>query len=204
MSEEQVERAERSDAPPTTAVHQRAVAHDAAEARSWHEAAIVGRTVTVNRPRAELYAFWRDFRNLAGFMENIKSVEVGDDRRSHWVVAVPGGRTVEWTSVITEDKPDELIAWESVDGDIKNTGLIQFSDAAPGRGTLVSATIVYDPPAGEVGKLIAKLFQKEPKVQARRDLRRFKQLMETGEISTSEAGPAAPRGGMKTDKSEEH
>jgi len=202
MSQEQVERAERSDAPATAAVRQRAVAHEAAEARSWHEAAVVGRTVTVNRPRAEVYAFWRDFRNLAGFMENIKSVEVGDNQRSHWVIAAPGDRTVEWTSVITQDEPDRLIAWESVDGDIKNTGLIQFEDAPPGRGTYVSATIVYDPPAGEVGKLIAKLFQKEPKIQARRDLRRFKQLMETGEISTSQAGPAAPRGGMDADHSE--
>ena len=204
MSEEQVERAEQSDAPPTTAVHQKAVAHEAAEARSWHEAAIVGRTVTINRPRGELYAFWRDFRNLAGFMENIKSVEVGDDQRSHWVVAAPGGRTVEWDSVITQDEPDALIAWESVGGDIKNTGMIQFEDAPPGRGTYVSATIVYDPPGGDIGKMMAKLFQKEPKIQARRDLRRFKQLMETGEISTSEAGPAAPRGGMKTDESKEH
>jgi uncharacterized membrane protein len=200
MSSEEVQRAEQSDAPPTAAVHQRAVAHEAAEARSWHEAALVGRTVTINRPRAELYAFWRDFRNLAGFMENIKSVEIGDERRSHWVVAAPGGRTVEWNSVITQDEPDRLIAWESVDGDIKNTGMIQFADAAPGRGTIVSATIVYDPPGGDIGKLIAKLFGKEPKVQARHDLRRFKQLMETGEISTSEAGPAAPRGGMHTDE----
>jgi uncharacterized membrane protein len=201
MSEEQVERAVQSDAPLTTAVHQKAVAHEAAEARSWHEAAIVGRTVTINRPRSELYAFWRDFRNLAAFMENIKSVEVDDGLHSHWVVAAPGG-AVQWTSVITQDEPDSLIAWESTDGDIKNSGLIQFYDAAPGRGTLVSATIVYDPPGGDIGKLIAKLFQKEPKMQARRDLRRFKQLMETGEISTSEAGPAAPRGGMKTDEKE--
>jgi uncharacterized membrane protein len=196
-----VERAQQSDAPPTAAVHQRAVAHEAAEARSWHEAALVGRTVTINRPRAEVFAFWRDFRNLARFLENIRDVQVGDDRRSHWVVEAPGGRTVEWDSVITQETPDELIAWESVDGaDIKNTGLIQFRDGPPGRGVEVTATIVYDPPGGDVGKLIAKLFQREPKVQARRDLRRFKQLMETGEISTSEAGPAAPRGGMKTEE----
>ena len=204
MSEEQVERAKQSDAPPTTAVHQRAVAREAAEARGWDDAALAGRTVTVNRPRAEVYAFWRDLRNLAHFMENIKSIELGDGQRSHWVVAAPGGRTVEWDSVITQDEPDRLIAWEAVGGDIKNTGMIQFEDAPPGRGTYVSATIVYDPPGGDIGKMMAKLFQKEPKIQARRDLRRFKQLMETGEIATSEAGPAAPRGGMKTDESKEH
>jgi uncharacterized membrane protein len=195
MSEENVQRARESDAPLSAAVHQRDVGHEAAEERGWHEAAIVGRTVTINKSRAELYAFWRDFRNLARFLENIERVDVGDDRRSHWVIKAPAGRTVEWDSQITEDEPDRVIAWESVDGgDIKNTGRIEFSDAAPGRGTLVTATIVYDPPGGDVGKLIAKLFQKEPKVQARRDLRRFKQLMETGEISTSAAPDAGPRG----------
>ena len=191
---DQVERAERSDAPPTTAVHQRAVAHEAAEARGWSEASLAGRTVTINRPREEVYAFWRDFRNLAQVLENVERVDVGDDRRSHWVISAPGGRTVEWDSVITEDEPGQSIAWESVEGaDIKNSGLIQFSDGPPGRGTQVTATIIYDPPGGDIGKLIAKLFQKEPKVQVRQDLRRFKQLMETGEVSTSKPGPAAPR-----------
>jgi uncharacterized membrane protein len=195
MSNEHVQAARESDAPLTAAVHQRDVAHEAAEERGWHEAALVGRTITVNRPRSEVYAFWRDFRNLARFMENIERVEPGDDRRSHWVVKAPAGRSVEWDSVLVVDEPDRLLVWESVEGaDIKNNGRIEFRDGPPGRGTEVTATIVYDPPAGELGKLIAKLFQKEPKVQARRDLRRFKQLMETGEISTSRAPDAAPRG----------
>ncbi len=194
MSEQNVERALESDAPLSAAVHQRDLGHEIAEDRGWHEAAIVGRTVTINKPRPELYAFWRDFRNLARFLENVERVDVGDSRQSHWVIKAPAGKTVEWDSQITEDEPDRLIAWESVAGDIKNAGRIEFSDAAPGRGTLVTATIVYDPPGGDIGKLIAKLFQKEPKVQARRDLRRFKQLMETGEISTSAAPDAGPRG----------
>jgi len=195
MSDENVERARESDAPLTAAVHQRDVAKEVAEDRGWREAALVGRTVTINRPRSELYAFWRDFRNLAAFMENVESVTPGDDRISHWVVKAPAGRTVQWDAIVTEDVPGEVIAWESVEGaDIKNTGRIEFRDGPPGRGTEVTATIVYDPPAGELGKLIAKLFQKEPKIQARRELRRFKQLMETGEVSTSEAPDAAPRG----------
>ena len=189
-----VERALQSDAPLTAAVHQRDVAHEAAEERSWHEAALVGRTITVNRPREELYAFWRDFRNLARFMENVERVDISDNRRSHWVVKAPAGKTVEWDSLLTEEEEGRVLAWESVEGaDIKNTGRIEFRDAPPGRGTEITATIVYDPPGGDLGKLIAKLFQKEPKIQARRDLRRFKQLMETGEISTSAAPDAAPR-----------
>jgi uncharacterized membrane protein len=194
MPDETVERALESDAPLTAAVHQRDVAHEAAEERGWHEAALVGRTITINRPREEVYAFFRDFKNLPLFMENIESVTIGDERRSHWVVSAPAGRTVEWDSTITEEVPGELIAWESAEGaDIKNTGRVEFRDGPPGRGTELTATIVYDPPGGDLGKLIAKLFQKEPKVQARRDLRRFKQLMETGEISTSKAPDAAPR-----------
>jgi uncharacterized membrane protein len=195
MPEENVERARESDAPLSTAVHQRDVGHEAAEGRGWDEAAIIGRTVTINKPRPELYAFWRDFRNLARFLENIERVDVGDDRRSHWVVRAPAGKTVEWDSEITEDEPDQLIAWQSLaGGDIKNAGRIEFKDGPPGRGTEVTATILYEPPGGDIGKLIAKLFQREPKVQARRDLRRFKQLMETGEISTSAAADAGPRG----------
>jgi uncharacterized membrane protein len=147
---------------------------------------LVGRTVTINRPRHELYAFWRDFSNLPRIMENIESVTEIDERRSHWVVRAPAGQTVEWDSVIVEDIPDELISWQSDAGaDITNSGRIDFRDAPAGRGTWVTATIAYDPPAGGVGKLVAKLFQREPKIQARRDLRRFKQFMETGEVATA-------------------
>ncbi|PIB92455.1 SRPBCC family protein [Caulobacter sp. FWC2] len=195
MSEETIARTLESDAPLTAAVHQRDIAHEVAEERGWHEAALVGRTVTINRPRAELYAFWRDFRNLALFMENVESVTPGDDKRSHWVVKAPAGKTVEWDSLLTEEVENELLAWESVEGaDIKNAGRIEFKDGPPGRGTEVTATIVYEPPGGDLGKLIAKLFQKEPKIQARRELRRFKQLMETGEISTAKTPEAAPQG----------
>lgn len=144
-----------------------------------------GRAVTINRPRAELFAYWRDFANLATFMENVERVELLDARRSHWVVKAPGGKTVEWDSVVTEEQPDSFIAWASEEGaDVPNSGRIDFRDAGA-RGTVVTATILYDPPAGAIGKLIAKMFQREPAIQARRDLRRFKQLMETGEIATS-------------------
>jgi uncharacterized membrane protein len=146
---------------------------------------LTARAVTINRPVAELFAYWRDFTNLASFMDNVVSVAPFDSKRSHWVVKAPGGKTVEWNAVVTEERENALIAWASEDGaDVPNSGRIDFRDAGA-RGTVVTATILYDPPAGAIGKLIAKMFQREPAIQARRDLRRFKQLMETGEIATA-------------------
>jgi len=173
------------DAPLSTSKHESA-AVDAASA-SLVEAkgdTLVGRTVTINRPRAELFAYWRNFGNLATFMENVERVDVIDDTRSHWVVKAPAGKTAEWDATVVEEIENALLAWSSDEGaDVPNSGRIEFSDAGA-RGTVVTATILYDPPAGTVGRLIAKMFQREPAIQARRDLRRFKQLMETGEIAT--------------------
>jgi uncharacterized membrane protein len=146
---------------------------------------VVGRSVTINKPANELYAYFRDFAKLGTFMENVERVDVLDDKRSHWVVKAPGGKTVEWDARITDEREGELIAWTSEEGaDIANSGRVEFHEAGA-RGTIVTAMIAYDPPGGTVGKLIAKLFRREPAIQARRDLRRFKQLMETGEVATS-------------------
>lgn len=176
----------RDDAPLSTSKRDDAVDEATGALVEARGDTLVGRTVTINRPRAELYGYWRDFGNLPTFMDNVVSVEMLDDRRSHWVVKAPGGQTVEWDSLITEEREGEMIAWASAEGaDVPNSGRIDFRDAQGGRGTIVTATIVYDPPAGMVGKIIAKIFQREPAIQARRDLRRFKQLMETGEIATS-------------------
>ena len=164
------------------------------ELHARHDDVLVGRSVTIDKPRDQLYAFWRDFENLPVFMHNVKSVAVIDRRRSHWVIDAPAGQTVEWDAEITRDEPGSLIAWRSLDGaSVRNEGLVEFLDSPDGRGTVVRVTLTYDPPGGTVGKLIAKIFQKEPKVQARQDLRRFKQLMETGEISTAQPQDAAPR-----------
>ena len=173
------------DAP--LAASKRSQAVDEATARMIEPKgdAITARAVTINRPASELYTFWRDFSNLATFMDNVVSVTPTDGGRTHWVVKAPAGKTVEWDATITEDKANELIAWTSGEGaDVPNSGRIEFRDAGA-RGTVVTATILYDPPTGAIGKLIAKMFQREPAIQARRDLRRFKQLMETGEIATS-------------------
>jgi uncharacterized membrane protein len=143
-----------------------------------------GRTITINRPREELYAFWRDFGNLADFMENIEAVSAVDATRSHWKVRGPQG-TYEFDSVVTEDQPGRVIAWQSDGGDVKNSGRVEFLDAPPGRGSWVRAVLSYEPPMGFLGKAVATLTQKEPQITSTRDLRRFKQLMETGEVSTS-------------------
>ena len=180
------------DAPLSAAKHPDPSALPAVHAERGDT--VVGRTVTINRNRSQLYAFWRDFTNLPSFMHDLQSVSIMDSVRSHWVVSAPAGKTVEWDTLITEEIPDAVIAWASAEGaSVRNSGRVEFRDSPTGRGTEVTATIVYDPPAGAIGKLVAKLFQKEPRIQARRELRRFKQLMETGEISTARPPDAAPR-----------
>ena len=172
------------DAPLTTSKRDDAVAVARQEIPDAQGDVLVGRSVIINRPAHELYAYWRDFANLATFMENIERIEVVDRGLSHWVVKAPGGTHVEWDARVTEEKDGKVIAWTSQNADVANSGRVEFKDAGA-RGTVVTATLLYDPPAGFIGKIVAKLFQREPNVQARRDLRRFKQLMETGEIAVA-------------------
>jgi uncharacterized membrane protein len=161
----------------------------------------ISQTVTISQPRSELYAFWREFTNLPRFMDNIVSVEPVDEKRSRWVIKAPAGTTIEFVSRITADEVGSLIAWESEQGsDIRNSGRVEFIEAAPGRGTMVRATIFYEAPGGAPARAVAKLLQREPNVQARRDLRRFKQLMETGEITSS----ASPSGRRSEDPTRQH
>ena len=153
--------------------------------RPGTENPIVGRTVTIRKPRAELYGFWRDFQNLPDFMENLESIRADGDAHV-WTIKAPGGQTVELRTEIVKEVEEQTIAWRSVEGsDIETNGEVVFTDAPGDRGTRVSLIMFYDPPAGKLGRAIATLFQREPEVQARHDLKRFKMLMETGEIATS-------------------
>jgi uncharacterized membrane protein len=191
---EPISRTAHDDAPLSAAKSPNAAAANGQHLEADRNDVLIGRSVTVDRPRRELYDFWRDFRHLPEFMHNIKSVTVIDSVRSHWVIDAPAGKTVEWDSSLTADDPGHLIAWRSEEGaSVRNSGQVEFRDSPDGRGTVITVTLAYDPPGGSVGKMIAKLFQKEPKIQARQDLRRFKQLMETGEISTAAPPHAAPR-----------
>ena len=146
----------------------------------------VERAVTIAAPRSALYAFWRRFENLPRFMEHLESVTTQGDGRSHWVAKAPAGRTVEWDAELVNDVPDNIIAWRSIgDPDVPNAGAVNFSDAPAGRGTIVRVTLDYEPPAGRVGALVARLFGEDPDRQVREDLRKFKQLMETGAVTTA-------------------
>lgn len=150
----------------------------------------VEKTLTINRPAAELYHFWHNFENLPRFMKHLKNVKVYDAARSHWTTSGPLNTTIEWDAVITEDRENELIAWASVAGaDVENSGLIRFQETPNNRGTQVKVITEYNPPAGAIGDAITKLFGESPKQQLGDDLRCFKMLMETGEISTTEGQP---------------
>lgn len=150
----------------------------------------VEKTVTIEKPAEELYRYWRDFTNLPSFMKHLKSVAVYDDNRSHWVANAPLDTTVEWDAQIIKDEPDRFIAWTSVEGaDIDNSGFVRFQPATGDRGTEVKVVMEYNPIAGKLGAAIAKLLGKEPEQQIGEELHRFKQLMEIGEIATTEGQP---------------
>lgn len=153
----------------------------------------VEKCITVNRPAEECYRFWRDFENFPRFMKHLESVKVGDNKRSHWVATGPVGIRVEWDAEITADQEGELLAWSSVDGaDVESAGTVRFEPAPAGRGTIVWIDMYYRPPAGRAGAMVARLFGEEPSQQIDEDVRRFKWLIETGEIPTS-VGQASGR-----------
>ncbi len=148
----------------------------------------VVKAITINATAEEAYRLWRNFENLPWFMAHLESVQVMDDRRSYWRAKAPLGATVEWTAEITEDRPNELIAWRSLEGsDVTSAGQVRFTPLPGDRGIEVRVELSYDPPGGIVGATIAKLFGEEPSVQVDGDLRRFKQVLEVGEVVHSDA-----------------
>lgn len=148
----------------------------------------VRRSVTVLRSPEEIYRFWRDFRNLPRFMQHLESVETLSDTRSRWRAAAPAGTTVEWEAEIIEDRPGEGISWRSLPGsEVDNIGTVRFVPAPGGRGTEIHVELRYDPPGGKLGSIVAKLFGQAPEQQVATDLRRLKQVLETGEVVHSDA-----------------
>ena len=150
----------------------------------------VKKTVTVNSSPEELYNFWRNFENLPRFMQHLESVHVTGDGRSHWKAKGPLGMAVEWDAEITEDVPGERIALRALEGaKVDNSGTVRFVKAPGDQGTEVHVEMSYEIPGGSVGALVAKLFGEEPAMQIKDDLRRFKQIVETGEIARSDGAP---------------
>lgn len=147
----------------------------------------VVQTMTIAKTPWDLYQYWRNFENLPRIMTHLESVKVIDERRSHWVAKAPSiaGGKVEWDAEIINDEPNALIAWRSLQGaDVDNAGSVRFVPALGDRGTEVKVVIDYIPPAGQIGRIIAKLFGEDPEHQIREDLRNFKRIMETGEAPT--------------------
>ncbi|MBW4480870.1 MAG: SRPBCC family protein [Tolypothrix brevis GSE-NOS-MK-07-07A] len=162
----------------------------AQEAIGINKSIKVEKTVTINKPADELYRFWHDFENLPSFMKHLKSVSVQNDKRSHWIANAPLDSSVEWDADILEDRENEFISWASVEGaDVENSGFIRFKKAPGDRGTEVKVVLEYSPPGGALAAAFAKLFGEEPEQQIGDDLRRFKMLMEAGEIATTEGQP---------------
>ncbi len=148
----------------------------------------VRKSIMVNKSPEELYRFWRDFQNLPRFMRHLESVQTTGNRRSHWVAKAPAGIRVEWDAEVTEDRPNEMIAWRSLQGaDLDNFGSVRFERAPGGRGTMVRIEMQYNPPGGMIGATVAKLLSKAPELQLQEDLRRFKQMIEVGEVVQSDA-----------------
>jgi uncharacterized membrane protein len=151
----------------------------------------VAHSVLISRPAEDVYRFWRDFKNLPQVMKHLAAVEIIDDKCSRWVAKGPAGKSIEWNAEITADRPDELIAWHSMENSIvNNSGSVKFAPAPGRRGTIVRVELNYHPPAGVLGATIAKLLGEEPQLQLKDDLRRLKQVMEAGEILTTEDQPA--------------
>lgn len=151
----------------------------------------VTKVVTINRPAEELYERWHRFQDLPQFMNHLESVTVDDEKRSHWVAKGPAGTRVEWDAEITQDEPNRLIAWRSLEGsDVTTSGAVRFYPATGGRGTVVRVELEYHPPAGKLGVAVANILGQAPEKQVAVDLLRFKQLVETGEIARTEGQPA--------------
>ncbi|OBA70995.1 hypothetical protein A5641_11280 [Mycobacterium sp. 1554424.7] len=154
--------------------------------------------VTVRRPPEDVYRFWRDLENLPSFMHHLQSVTEGADGRSHWVANSPVGQPVQWDAQITEDQPGKRIAWQSLPGSaLQNGGSVEFTPASDGDGTEVRVRIGYQMPGGVVGRAAATLFGESPDQQVNDDLRRFKQILETGQVMRSDGSPEGTASGRQ-------
>jgi uncharacterized membrane protein len=164
--------------------------HEAIKPNKGRGAVHFRKSIIVNRAPDELYQVWRNFQELPRFVNHLLSVQVSGER-SHWVAKGPAGSRVEWDAEIVEDRPNEVIAWRSLENaDVDHAGSVRFERAPGGRGSIVRVQMQYRAPAGKAGAVIAKLLGQSPEKQIAVDLLRFKQMVETGEIAQTEGQPA--------------
>ena len=146
----------------------------------------VDESVTINKPISELYRFWRNLENLPRFMSHLESVERVTDTLSRWRAKGPAGSDVEWNAEIINEVPDQVIGWKSIEGsDVVSAGSVNF-DEVGGGATRVRVRLQYSPPGGKIGAAVARMMGSDPATQIREDLRRFKQMLETGEVAPNE------------------
>jgi uncharacterized membrane protein len=147
---------------------------------------VVEKVMTINRSPQQVYDFWHDFQNLPRFMQHLDMVQKTGTSTSHWKARGPGDISLEWDAEVTEDTPGQRISWRSLENaDIPNRGTVEFHEAPAGRGTEILVRLQYFPVGGEVGKMAAKVAHGINSRQIEEDLRRLKQIMETGETPTA-------------------
>ena len=151
-------------------------------------------TTTVRKSPDEVYAFWSRLEVLPTFMAHLEDVRVTGPGRSTWRASAPFGRSVTWDATTTEDVPGERLSWRSdARARVANEGTVRFRPAPGDRGTEVHVRIRYDVPGGALGRAVARYFGEEPSQQLDDDLRRLKQVLETGEVVRSDGAPAGKR-----------
>ncbi len=164
-----------------------AVGRDSTGGDQGHDRVEIRTRLTVDKPREEVYAFWRRLENLPQFMKHISEVRQTGARRSAWSAPIPMTDThLEWESEIEAEDENSRLAWHSVAGSgIENSGEVRFEDAPGGRGTVLNVYIFYAPPAGDVGAAAAGLLTPAFEQMVKEDVRRFKRVIETGEIPST-------------------
>jgi uncharacterized membrane protein len=154
----------------------------------------IDKSIVINKSPDECYKYWRNIENLPRFMRHVESIRRIDERRSHWIAKGPAASRLEWDSEITEDRPGEALSWRTLDGaDVANAGSVRFEAAPGGRGTIVRVSMHYSPTGGAFSARLAKLLGNDPQAKVKEDLRRFKQVLETGEIPTTRGQPTGRR-----------
>jgi len=146
----------------------------------------VEKTISIARPPEEVFRFWRNLENLPEFMKAIESIQILDDRRSHWVVKGPGGRRLEWDAEVVNEHPGEMISWQTLPGaDVQSAGTVRFTPTDGGRGTLLRVVLEFRAPGGSLGTGVARLLGRDPAGELERDLDRLKQIIESGDVSAA-------------------